>query len=39
LIKRIGVEQLRVGMFLHNLNYDWIDHPFLRNRFFLDRTE
>jgi putative nucleotidyltransferase with HDIG domain len=36
LIKRIPVEQLRVGMYVHSLNRDWIDHPFLRNRFWLD---
>lgn len=39
MIKRIGVEKLRVGMYVHNLNCDWIDHPFLRNRFFLDRLD
>lgn len=33
MIKRIPVEQLRIGMYVHNLNCDWFEHPFLRNRF------
>jgi putative nucleotidyltransferase with HDIG domain len=33
LIKRIPVEQLRIGMYVHDLNCDWFEHPFLRNRF------
>jgi len=36
LIKRIPVEQLRLGMYVHSLNRDWIKHPFLFNRFWLD---
>jgi putative nucleotidyltransferase with HDIG domain len=35
LIKRIPVEQLQLGMYVHSLNREWIDHPFLRNRFWL----
>lgn len=36
MIKRIPVEQLRLGMYVHSLNRDWINHPFLRNRFWLE---
>jgi len=33
--KRIHVDQLRVGMYVHDLNCSWIDHPFLWNQFLL----
>lgn len=33
MIKRIAVEQLRPGMYIHDLNCGWMDHNFLRNRF------
>ena len=36
LIKRIPVEQLRQGMYVHSLNRDWMHHPFLRSRFRLE---
>ncbi|MBK1704408.1 HD-GYP domain-containing protein [Halochromatium glycolicum] len=36
MIKRVPVEQLRIGMYVHNLNCDWLSHPFLRNRFLLE---
>ncbi len=39
MIKRIGVEQLRVGMFVHDLNCGWLDHPFARNRFTVKQPE
>lgn len=34
-IKKIDVHQLKVGMFLHDLNCGWMEHPFMRNRFQL----
>jgi len=36
MIKKIPVERLRPGMFLHNLNAGWMTHPFIRNRFLVD---
>ncbi len=36
MIKRIHVSDLRVGMFIHDLNCDWMSHPFLRNRFHVE---
>ncbi|MBK5939485.1 HD-GYP domain-containing protein [Halochromatium roseum] len=39
MIKRIPVEQLRFGMYVHSLNCGWTDHPFLRNRFWLDSDD
>jgi len=35
MIKLIPVSKLRVGMYVHDLNRDWIEHNFLRNRFLI----
>lgn len=32
MVKKIPVEQLRVGMFIHALDCDWWNHPFLRSK-------
>jgi HD-GYP domain-containing protein (c-di-GMP phosphodiesterase class II) len=32
MIKKIGVRQLKVGMYVHDLSCHWMDHPFVRNR-------
>lgn len=34
-IKKIAVGQLRPGMYIHDLNCAWMDHPFVTNRFRL----
>jgi putative nucleotidyltransferase with HDIG domain len=39
MIKKIPIDQLKIGMFIHDLNCSWIDHPFARNRFMVDRVE
>lgn len=36
MIKKIGVAELRLGMFVHDLDCGWMSHPFLRNRFRID---
>jgi putative nucleotidyltransferase with HDIG domain len=36
MLKRIGVEHLRVGMFLHEMCGSWMDHPFWRSSFKLE---
>lgn len=36
MIKRIAVEQLRLGMYIHELGCAWMDHPFWRKTFLLD---
>jgi HD-GYP domain-containing protein (c-di-GMP phosphodiesterase class II) len=36
LLKKISVDQLRLGMHLHALDGSWLDHPFWRARFTLD---
>jgi hypothetical protein len=31
MIKKIKVEQLKRGMFVHDFNCSWLNHPFLTN--------
>ncbi|MEY4417009.1 MAG: hypothetical protein RIQ53_4302 [Pseudomonadota bacterium] len=33
--RRIGVAQLRLGMYVHALEGDWLSHPFWKTRFLL----
>lgn len=35
MLKKVATSQLRVGMFIHDLDCGWMEHPFLRNRFAL----
>ncbi|MEC4722493.1 HD-GYP domain-containing protein [Noviherbaspirillum sp. CPCC 100848] len=35
MIKKIGVRELRVGMFIHDFSCHWMDHPFARSRLML----
>ncbi|MEO8039477.1 MAG: HD-GYP domain-containing protein [Betaproteobacteria bacterium] len=35
MIKKIAVEQVNTGMYVHDLNCDWLSHPFARKRFLL----
>lgn len=32
-IKKVAISQLRKGMYVHDLNCGWMDHPFLTNQF------
>jgi len=34
-IRKIPVEQLAVGMYVHDLNCGWMDHPFVTNQFLV----
>lgn len=34
-IKRVRVEELRAGMYIHDLNCGWLQHGFLRQQFLL----
>ena len=36
MIKKIKVEQLKPGIFVHDFNCGWLHHPFLRNRVKLN---
>ena len=33
MIKQIRTEQLLPGMYIHDLNCGWLDHPFVSNAF------
>ncbi|HRH90127.1 MAG TPA: DUF3391 domain-containing protein, partial [Rubrivivax sp.] len=35
MLKTVRVEQLRLGMFLHALPGNWLEHPFWKTRFEL----
>jgi len=34
-LKKIAVNQLTVGMFVHGFDESWLKHPFWRNRFLI----
>ena len=36
MVKRISVEQVRLGMYIQELVCSWMDHPFWRTSFLLD---
>lgn len=36
MIKQITPDQLKPGMYIHDLNCDWMSHPFVRSRFLLE---
>lgn len=36
MLKRIRVEDVRLGMYIHGFAGSWLDHPFWRSRFLLD---
>ncbi len=38
MIKKINIEDIRMGMYVHDLNCSWMEHGFLRNQFLL-KTE
>jgi len=35
MIKKIKIEQLKPGMYIYDLNCRWLDHPFLKNKFYI----
>ena len=39
MIKKIKVEQLKPGIFVHDFNCGWLHHPFLKNRVKLKTDE
>lgn len=39
MLKRIGVEHLRLGMFIHEMCGSWMDHPFWRSSFKLEEQK
>lgn len=39
MLKRIGIQDVRPGMFVAELCGSWIDHPFWKRRFLIDSEE
>lgn len=39
MIEKIAIEDLRVGMFIHNLNCSWMKHNFVRNQFLIEDAD
>jgi len=39
MIKKIAVEKLRPGMYIHDLGCSWIQHPFLQNRLTITSAD
>jgi HD-GYP domain-containing protein (c-di-GMP phosphodiesterase class II) len=39
MLKRIDSSQLKIGMYIHDLDCTWLDHPFLRSRFQLSTED
>ncbi|MDQ7988787.1 MAG: HD-GYP domain-containing protein [Candidatus Dactylopiibacterium sp.] len=37
MIKKIPSTELRLGMFVHELDCDWLTHPFFTNRFLISK--
>jgi HD-GYP domain-containing protein (c-di-GMP phosphodiesterase class II) len=35
MLKKVDASQLRIGMFIHDLDCGWMEHPFVRNRFVI----
>lgn len=36
MIRRVATSELIVGMYIHDLDADWLEHPFVRNQFLLE---
>ncbi|MBF0542361.1 MAG: HD-GYP domain-containing protein [Nitrospirae bacterium] len=39
MIKKVNVQQLKIGMFIHDLNCGWLGHDFLKSKFLIKNTE
>jgi HD-GYP domain-containing protein (c-di-GMP phosphodiesterase class II) len=39
MLKKVDSSQLRVGMYLHDLECGWMEHPFVRGRFLLSSED
>lgn len=39
MLKKVDASQLKIGMFIHDLDCGWMDHPFVRARFVLTTDE
>jgi HD-GYP domain-containing protein (c-di-GMP phosphodiesterase class II) len=39
MLKKVDSSRLRVGMFIHDLDCGWMEHPFMRNRFVISSED
>lgn len=39
MLKKVDASQLKIGMFIHDLDCGWMEHPFVRSRFLLSTEE
>lgn len=39
MLKKIGVDRLRLGMYIHDFCASWMEHPFWRTRFLLEDAD
>lgn len=39
MIKRIATSELRTGMFIHDLDCGWMEHPFVKNKFAVENPQ
>ncbi len=39
MLKKITIEQIRLGMYIHELGGSWMDHPFWKSAFLLDNPK
>ena len=39
MLKKVDASQLKIGMFIHDLDCGWMDHPFVRSRFLLSTED
>jgi len=39
MLKKVDSSQLKVGMFIHDLDCGWMEHPFVRSKFLLSSEE
>jgi HD-GYP domain-containing protein (c-di-GMP phosphodiesterase class II) len=39
MLKKVDSSQLRIGVFIHDLDCGWMEHPFVRNRFVITRDD
>ena len=38
MIKKVSISKLKIGVYIHDLNCDWINHPFAFNHFMIKDT-
>lgn len=39
MLKKIRLDQIKVGMFIHDMDLAWMNHPFLKNRFKVEHDK